>query len=82
MWFRLRIENQEMLKTFEFFIENVSKEIKRTKNENFELESLFSRYIALKIYFVTDEKIYFSLISPKKKKLIFIKNLITIKLCI
>jgi Ca2+-binding EF-hand superfamily protein len=47
LWFRLRNENQDMLKTFEFFIENVSKEVKRTKNENFELESLFSRYIAL-----------------------------------
>lgn len=44
LWLRLRRnENQEMLRTFEVFIGNVSQEVKRSKNENHMLESVLMK---------------------------------------
>lgn len=46
LWLRFKNEkNQEMLKSFELFIENAAREIKKTKNENYHLESVLHRYI-------------------------------------
>ena len=57
LWIRLRNENHEMLKTFEIFIENVAKEIKRSKNENDSLETSLQMYFKYFLIFFVKCKI-------------------------